>query len=280
MHVLSVRMKHFLLLFSLAFSVVSVRAGNDNIPIGARSSALANTSVTLSDVWSVHHNQGGMGFLRNAAAGTFFESRFMMPELALTGAVAAVPTSKGTFGISIRNFGYKLYSESKIGLAYGRSFGKNLGVGIQLNYQNARFAETYGAANIFTAEIGAVYKLSPELTIGAHLYNPAGSRLTREPLERLPGTMRLGLRYNFTERIFIAAETEKDSYSKAVLRAALEYQIVDVFVVRAGISGNPANSSFGFGLKLKKLTFDFAGSFHPNLGFTPQASLNWQFSKS
>ena len=272
-------MKQLLLPF-LIFSCLPVFAGNDNIPVGARSAALANSSVTLSDVWSVHHNQAGLGFMRSAAAGVYYESRFIMPELGLSAFSLVVPVKVGSFGLSIRNFGYRLYNESKIGLAYGRAFGDNLSIGIQINYQNVRFADAfYGSRSIFTAEIGAIYKLSKTFTIAAHLYNPTQSKLTDFDQDRLPSIMRLGLKYQLSKKVFLAAEAEKDLYNKVRLRSGIEYQAAEILFLRAGVSGNPLNSSFGFGLKLKKLLVDFAGTFHPTLGFTPQFSLTWLFKE-
>jgi len=272
-------MKHLSLIFLVFFSL-SVFAGNDNVPVGARSAGLANSSVTLSDVWSVHQNQAGLGFMRDAAAGVYYESRFMMPELGLSAFSLVVPIKVGAFGLSVRNFGFKSYNESKIGLAYGRAFGENLSIGIQLDYQNVRFADAYyGQRSIFTAEIGAIYKLSKAVTIAAHLYNPTQSKLTDYNGDRLPSVMRFGLRYQFSKRVFLASEAEKDLYNPVRLRAGIEYQAIDILYLRAGVSGSPLNTCFGFGLKLKKLMIDFAGTFHQVLGFTPQFSLNYQFGE-
>src|SRR5690606_7063333 len=118
---------------------------------------LANSAVTLTDVWSAHHNQAGLGFIRKAAVGVYYENRFFIPELGMSSAVVAIPLKQGALGISFRNFGYKLYQESKAGIGYGRTFGDNLSIGMQLNYHLVRFSEFYGSRALFTAEVGAIY---------------------------------------------------------------------------------------------------------------------------
>jgi len=271
-----IRMKQ-LFTYCLLLIILAVKAGNDDLPIGARSAGLANASVTLSDVWSVHHNQAGLGFLEKAGAGVYYENRFLIPELGLSAGVVAIPVKKGAFGLSIRNFGYQLYNESKIGLGYGRSFSDKLSIGMQLNFLNVRFADVYGARNAFTAEVGAIYKLNSNLTIAAHINNPTRTKLTELDADRLPTIIRFGLRYQFSKKVFLAGEAQKDTYNAAQLRFGLEYMASDIFFLRAGIATNPINSSFGFGLKLKKLMLDFAGTFHQVLGFTPQISLTYQF---
>jgi hypothetical protein len=257
----------------------NTQAGNDNIPIGARAAGLSNSAVTFSDVWSAHHNQAGLGFLKSASAGAYYESRFLLPELSMSGAVAALPLNnqKGTFGLSFRNFGYSLYSESKIGLAFGKAFGDNLSIGMQLNYQQVRIADVYGNKSVITAEVGMQYRISSKLFIGAHIYNPNRSKLTNLDQDRLPSVIRFGARYQFSEQLLLAVETEKDTYNPAIFRAGIEYLTGSVLFLRAGMGTNPFASSFGFGLKLKKLKIDFSGSFHRTLGFTPQTSLTYQF---
>jgi hypothetical protein len=275
-------MKKSLILFIFsALTCVSLKAGNDNLPIGARSAALSNTSVTLSDVWSAHHNQAGLGFLVNPSAGVYYESRYLLPELSLSGLVAALPLAnrKGTFGFSYRNFGYQLYSESKAGLAFSRAFSDDLSFGVQLNYQQIKIADVYGNRNVFTVEMGVQYRVAKDLMLGAHVFNPNRTKLTEINQDRLPAVMRLGLRYNFSKNLFLCAETEKDTYNPAVFRAGIEYLTASVLYLRAGFGTNPFASSFGFGLMLKNLKVDFAGSFHPVLGFTPQASLTYDFAR-
>lgn len=272
-------MKHLSAFIFLLLFFQNAFAGNDNLPFGARSAGLSNASVTLSDVWSAHHNQAGLGLIKKASAGVAYENRFLIPELGLSGAVLALPLTgnKGTFGLSIRKFGYSQYSESKIGLGFGRSFGDHLSIGMQLNYQNVQFASLYGSKSAFTVEVGAIYKLTSNLTIGAHVFNPSRTRLSELDQDRLPSVMRLGMRYQFSSRVFIALETEKDSYNKPVVKAGIEYLAGEILFLRAGVGTQPMSTSFGFGLKMKKLQLDMAGNFHPVLGFTPQAAISYQF---
>lgn len=271
-------MKNFYLFVFLTLAITTY-AGNDNTPIGARSAGLGHASVSISDVWSAHHNQAGLGFLRRPEAGVYYESRFLLPELGLSGAVFALPTSNGTFGFNVRTFGNELYSESKIGFSYARAFSDQLSIGMQLNYNNIRFAEFYGVRNTFTAEVGVQYRVTPQLTVAAHVYNPNRVKLADFNNERLPSIMRFGLGYQLSNKVLVVAEAEKDSYNKPIIKAGVEYLVSDNFYVRTGIASNPYLNSFGFGLNLKDLRIDFAGSFHRFLGFTPQLSLNYRFGQ-
>jgi hypothetical protein len=259
-----------LLLFPLA-----AFAGNENLPVGARSSALNHASVNLQDIWSIHHNQAGLAKLEKIGGGIYYESRFTMKELSLKGGVLAIPTKLGTFGVSVSSFGYKLYSESKFGLAYAMELSEFLRAGVQLNYHNTHLGEGYGNFNAFTGEIGIQADITPDLSLGAHVYNPTLTKMADYNDERIPTMLRLGAQYKIGEKVLLAAEANKNIYDKASFKAGLEYRVTEMLYLRGGVGTEPTLASFGFGLKMKKFFIDVASSYHSTLGFSPQVSLSY-----
>ena len=87
----------------------SVRASNDNYPVGSRAAAMSNVGVMCPDFWSVWHNQAGLGFYPHLSAGFHHENRFLIPEFALNAVGLTLPAAGGTFGISWSHFGSSLY---------------------------------------------------------------------------------------------------------------------------------------------------------------------------
>lgn len=273
-------MRHFLLL--ALFLVPSFLSATDNRHIGARSAGLGNASVTFSDLWSVHHNQAGLAFVERISFGLYYENRFLLPELGLKGGAAALPVGSGVFGLSVSSFGYSLYSESKYGLAYARKFGDNFSIGIQLDYLQTRIAENYGISKTLAAEIGVQGKLNENLSIGAHIFNINRAKIAEflvdsitDYTERAPTILRLGMDYKFSEKVFVAVETEKDMDQKAVMKVGVEYQVSELFYLRVGVSSNPFLSTFGFGVMFKEFRLDFATSYHSVLGYSPHISLSY-----
>lgn len=265
------------LLLVILFAPFTVFGSGENFHIGGRSAGLGHASVTLSDLWSVHHNQAGLGLLENAQAGFFYESRFMLSELSLKGAAAVIPTKSGTFGLSVSSFGYSLYGENKYGLAYGRKLNSKVSVGVQLNYHNIRIAENYGNKNTLSMEGGLLAQLTTKLSLGAHIYNPTRAKVSDYDNERLPTIYRFGMNYKFSDKVFIAAEAEKDVDHNAVFKVGVEYHVMEILYLRGGIATNPVYSSFGFGIELKQFKLDIASEFHQVLGHTPQLSLLYTF---
>ena len=276
------------ILFLILLTAGNLWCANTNQPIGGRSAGLGNASVTLNDFWSVHNNQAGLAGINMAAVGLYYENRFLVQELSLKAAVFVLPTKSGTFGINFNSFGYVNYNEMKVGLAYGKKFGKIFSAGVQLDYLRTHIAEDYGNKDAFTFEIGIRTELTKQLTIAAHVFNPIRVKIQNETDDRVPAILKLGISYSLSDKLLLALETEKDSDFKPLIRGGFEYKIVDMATVRIGYSTLPSTSgsddfsiasvySFGFGLNLRKFVIDLSSSWHQTLGWSPMVSFIYNF---
>lgn len=274
------KIRGVLILLTIIVNIQSTQAQVANDNVGARSAAMGGYSVTLSDIWSTNNNQAGLGFVTDLAGGIYYENRFLLKETSYKAGAFVLPVKTGALGLSITSFGYELYSQSKASLSYGQRFGDNFSMGVQLNYLNTSLSQDYGTKNAFTGAVGLIAKLSDELSIGVHVYNPTRSKLAEYDNERIPTIMKLGLDYRFSKKVMLGIETEKDIDFDAVVKAGLEYHATEMFYLRGGISTNPTQSSFGFGLQLKDFKLDLSTSFHQTLGMTPAISLIYKKSKS
>ena len=265
------------LLFCLFLLPILSFGGQDNGHYGGRSAGMGHSSLTLSDVWSTHHNQAGLGWLTSPTAGVFFQNKYLLKELNYMGFAYAHPIKAGTFGLSFTNFGSSLYGESKVGLGYGMKFSDKITGGVQLNYHNTRIANNYGSHSGITAELGMQAYLTDKFMLAVHLFNPTRSKLNEYNDERIPTVIRLGLNYQFSDKVLATMETEKDLLNNPVFRAGIEYKTNDMFHLRAGVGTNPTIASFGFGINLENIQIDVAASYHQTLGFAPELSMNYTF---
>lgn len=264
-----------LLLSVITFGVMA----QSNIHIGARSAGMAHASVTLSDVWSTHHNQAGLAWLKKPVAGVYYQNKFSISQLSNFGLAYAHPIKKGTFAIQWSNFGYKLYQENKVGFAYALQLSEKLSGGIQLDYLSTRLGGIYGSNAAFTAEAGLQAKLTNKLTLGAHIFNPSRTKLNDYNDEAIKTVMRLGLGYKLSEKVNLVVETEKDVDHVAALKSGIEYNANKKISFRGGVSTGPTIGAFGFGLNMEKYQLNIAATYHQTLGFSPEISFNYQFKK-
>lgn len=276
-------MKKYVFTLILFSSYLNSFSSNEITPQGARSSGLSGSSVTLFDVWSVFNNQAGLARVNSISAGLYYENRFLVKSLSAGSFAFALPTNNGTFGLSVYSFGTLGYRESKYGLAYGRSLGEKLNVGLQINYLSTVLPENYGKFSGVNAELGLQAKITDDLIIGAHIYNLNRMKLPtldEKIIEYVPTIFKLGLQYRISEKTIIASEVSKDIENKIIFRAGTEYSPNDILYLRIGIATNPSSYSFGFGYKMKSISLDISAAYHQILGFTPQIGFNWNLSSS
>jgi hypothetical protein len=263
-----------------AFSKENIFAVNDNYLSGARFSAMGNIGVMFSDLWSVSHNQAGLGFYNNLALGIHHENRFAIAEFSLNSAAFVLPTQTGTFGLSFSCFGYSSYHENKAGLAFGKSLYDWFSAGIQFDYLNTYVADETGNLNTMAIEAGFLIKPAKNLSIGVHIYNLTASHFRGLSVkEKIPVIFSLGAGYNFQDKLFIGIETVKDLEMKpATYKAGLEYMIKNFLYIRTGVIINGfITNSFGFGIAFKKIRADLAFSHQQIIGYTPHFSLQYLF---
>lgn len=253
-------------------------AGAQNLPTGSRQAGMGRTSVAITDFWNCQNNQAGIALMNKTSAGLYYESRFALNQLSSKSAAVVVPTGIGVLGATFNYFGYSLYNEMKIGLVYARAFGPYFRMGVQLDYLQTSLGMDYGSKGSVTFEIGVQSDVTEKLTLGAWVFNPIQVKLADYTDERIPAIFRFGLAWHFSDHFFATVEAEKNTaFRSIILRGGLEYGIKDRFFLRTGFSTQQEIFSMGFGFKIKFLKFDISAVMHESLGFSPQASLIFQF---
>lgn len=266
------------LLFIVVFFSGRLSASDTHIPSGSRSAAIGGSSLTYADLWSAFNNQAGLSKINGIAVGVTNEFRFMIPELNIRGLAVAMATKKqGVFALSLSYFGFSLYNEKKIGLAYARSFGDKFSAGLQFNYLGVHVDEGGKDKAAFTVEAGIRATLIKNLVIAAHVSNPTRAKLAEYNDERFPTVLKIGLGYTLSDKVIFSMESEKNLVEKNIIRAGVEYHIAKPLYIRTGVSTGPGLYSFGFGLVLNNFSIDASSTYHEVLGFSPQLSLAYIF---
>ncbi len=255
-----------------------IYAQNSSSPMaGARGLAMGDASIVFTDIHSIYSNQAGLAFMEGVGFSVGAEKRFLTSEINSYTAGFAYPTKAGTFGLSMNYYGFSGYNEQKIGLAYARKLSKKLSIGAQFDYLGYSIPE-YGNKALFTFELGIQAQLIENLVVAAHVFNPVRQEIVED--EKVPSVFKLGAGYLPFEKLTITGEFEKDIDMDMTFKMGIEYFLVDIFCLRAGVSTDPFLNSFGMGLKLKNgLMIDLASSYHHTLGFTPAISISFEMNK-
>ena len=253
-------------------------AGNDNPPLGARSSGMATASVVFTDIWASTNNQAGLGYIERPTAAVYYENRLNVKSLSLQAGAFAIPVQSTVIGFNYRYFGFSKYNESKFGLAVGKRLGEKFALGVQIDYFHTHFAGDYGNYGLLCGEIGLLCEPVEHLTVGAHLFNVTKSKQKVNLDEQAPVIMRFGAGYTIQEKATISIETEKNLKMDAIFKWGLEYSPISDLFLRCGMStGNLYQYSFGVGYGWKLMTVDISFSHHKFFGYSPHISLIAKF---
>ena len=246
--------------------------------IGARSNALGNATLSLTDVWSVYNNPGAFGALEHTAIGASYENRFLLKELSTQSLAAGYHTKNaGNFGIHFQQYGFSLYREMQAGFTYGMKFYDNFSGGVSLNYHRIALGENYGTRNTVSAALGMFYEMNDLLSFSMRINNINRAKLADAQDERLPTTFGLGLIYAFSDKAFWTVEAEKDLVNPLNVKSGIEVQAHEIFAVRFGVNSYPFQAAFGFGLKFGDFHLDMASMWHAQLGLSPSAGIHYEF---
>lgn len=270
-------MKHIFLLTGLLYSACIFSQGW--LPVGARSNSLANASVTIADVWAYHHNPGALAELKQASVGVSYENRFLLKEFQSQGIAYAQPLKVGVLSIGAQFYGYRQFRTQRIGAGYSLKLAERFFAGVQLNYQGLQLNENYGNRHSVTAEAGLQALLTDNWRLGVSVTNIGRAKLSEFQDERFMTNFRLGMSYLLSDKVLFLLEGSKTIVNKAKVKAAVEYQAVKNFYVRAGVSSAPVEFSFGLGYKWKVIALDAGSSYHQLLGWSPHFSLTYTANK-
>lgn len=273
-------MKKTFLFYAVLLFINGLNGQSLRKPIAAPYIGMGAYSIHHTDVFSFTSNQAALAQIKNISMGVFGERRFMLAATNMFSAVIALPTHQGNFGLQADYLGYKNYNESQIGIAYARSLGNSLDVGIKFNYYSFRIP-AYQSSSAVNFEIGAIAHLTERLHAGIHFYNPVGGKLSKTDNEKLSAVCKLGIGYEASDNFFISSEIIKAEDFPVNITAGVQYNFDKQFFARLGISSDNGSPFAGAGISWNNFRLDVSAAYHPQLGISPGLMLivNFQSEK-
>lgn len=262
----------------LLLSTLVVFGRSNIVPSGSKAAGMGNAFVSQYDVFSVYHNQAGLADIERTSVSFFYENQFLMKEMSVRAGLITFHTGSGNFAVQYNSFGPQQWSESNVGLAYSRYLSKKLSAGLQFNYFGTRLPEINRSVSTFSFELGAIYKLTSNTFLGAHVANPYAPNITTLTYnETIPWRVSLGGHTNFTKEFTLSYETEAIRGYIPTLKLGAQWEAAENIFLRGGFNTGPARFFAGFGYVSTFFTIDAAFSYHQLLGYTPSVSLIFSF---
>jgi hypothetical protein len=239
---------------------------------GTRQIALANSDLYSPNVFSIFNNPACLNKIPNPQAGIYYSpAPFEIQELSVACAAYCHPTQIGTFSFGSMVFGFDLYKETEIDVGYSRAINDCLDLGITFRYKNISI-KNYGSTGIVLINLGTTLELSNSLAVAFFLENMTHATLNNEP-NQLPIVMSIGLTSRYIQNFLLSAAVRKEIGFNPSVRFGIEYNFLENFSLRFGVSNEPDLYYCGIGILYKLFEFGYAVSSHPDLGLTHQLDL-------
>ena len=158
--------------------------------------------------------------------------------------------------LSAYKFGDELYGETQLGIGFSHKMGLAR-LGVKFNYHQINI-ETLGSTSGVSIDFGVVVELTPQLFIGATIFNLNQAKWSGQDRELIPVTYRSGISYKPVKQLIIASEVEKNTDNAMVFKSGINYIIKTKFILRTGINTNPVFGTYGCGFNSGKLNIDYA----------------------
>ncbi|HEX5002463.1 MAG TPA: hypothetical protein VFW78_08190 [Bacteroidia bacterium] len=243
-------------------------------PAGSQSLALAGATVTQSGLWSALNNPAGLSTIHSFGAGTYAESRFLIPGTLQKGCVTAFPVSSTTAALACSSFGNANFADQVFVCAMARTFGEKIQAGVRFEYHSLRFTSDYNTGSGVTASCGAIIKITGKSSLGISVVNPTRAKYNHSDV-RIPSQFKSGMKWDVSAAASCLFEIEKIPGVPPFFRAGTEYKPNPKFSFRAGVSNSFIPFSLGFSFLAGALSVDVATGYHQLLGITPSVSLSW-----
>lgn len=240
----------------------------------ARTSGLGYAATALTTTAGVHANPGANALRDRRRVSFYAREGFGLPALRYGSLSGTWPASWGVLSMGASTFGGEGYREVHYSLGYARKlqFGtsRHVYVGLMGRYYHTRI-EGYGGTGAMGLHLGLLVPVLPSLHFGAHATNVNGPSLVDG--EALPQTLSIGVQYRVNSRFLAVMDVFKDLAFPATVRAGLEVRPISMLALRAGITHSPTRFTGGIGLHVGRIDAHVAAEQHPELGWSPSASL-------
>lgn len=219
-----------------------------------------------------------MSGLDKNGVGFYTERKYFLPELNYHSLVTAVKTISGGMGFYLDYRGSPIYNESGISIAYGRSLGRTIQLGLQLNW-NAISIKDYGKEGIFTFSAGTVCQVTGSLWAGVRIEEKLEKGFGIGNAEKWPGNYSLCFYYEVSDKLSMGTEIGKWQQQPLQFITSCEYNPVKKIKLSGGISVPDATSLVGINYTLGALNLGVYTQHHMQLGISPGLSVSMYFKK-
>ncbi|MGF1670228.1 MAG: hypothetical protein ACFCU6_07255 [Balneolaceae bacterium] len=243
--------------------------------IGAKELAMGQAGVAIPESnWAIFSNPALIPDQHNQIS--LYALRYSgFSELTDLAAAASTNFSWGTTSIGLHRFGFDLFNETRLLLAYKNKF-EHFHYGVVLNYTRVEQGGGYGTGSALGFNLGLAAEILPDLWVAARATNINQPAFGNSD-EKLPRDLASGISYKPARILLLTFDVVKDVQFPVSVRSGFEIELVPDFFGRAGFSTEPVTYSLGFGYQPAFIGFNIAVQQHEVLGLSPGIDISIRF---
>lgn len=246
--------------------------------LSTRSAALAGADLSsFESVLSATANPAALtGLTAPALEVAYAPAPFELNELRTLSAGAAMQTPYGTASLSFQKYGFDLYSESQLQLAFAAQILDSLSAGLSVTGYSLAI-KGYGEDFTLLFSMGFCFPLERHLRFAFSFCNFTDASLGPGK-NKLPTSFHGGITYTFPELLKCSIALEKETGFETTIATGVTFSLTEYFELLCGYKVEPGIISAGIAVPYDRVTFCYAVQRHPELGFTHTGGISLRFS--
>ena len=244
--------------------------------LAARNIALGGAFLTQSDILSASQNITKLSSIQSFSIAASTSNQLLIKEAQYSLITVGLPLLKNILAFDLSTYGFSLYRELRLGVAYSINLSPQFSLGLKFNYHQLILGENLGNSSSFYPDIGSNYRFNEKLELAILFQNITLSKKNKNWQQVWPVVSTAGIKYEVNKLVHMYVESEIELEHDISFRYGIEYNFKTLLTLRAGISSRPATFSFGIGLVLKNFKVDLASSYHSIVGFSPAISILYE----
>ena len=260
------KVKIIFFLFFSSFSCSAFAIG-ELISTDARSFALGN----LHALSQSYINPAWYSFQTNSQLGISILNQFEMKELNTIHLYGNYPNKYLDAGLAFSHYGYEDYQINQIQTGISKKVLTGLSIGINFVYYQENSIWKEKANNQLSSDIGICYQLNESFELAFladHILHTFPDKLWN---------IHGGMTYKAVEGCSLLLEANYGAAKRFNLSFGIEYELAELFNLRAGVQTATKTPSFGIAYQWHQWKIDTGFALHPVLGVSSIIGLSYCF---
>jgi hypothetical protein len=269
----SYRMIYIIILVGCNFYVPEVNSAFDKKEVGASSFGIGNAAVAIDEfLFALYYNPAALSTANKFQMAFTVQNYFGISDLNAVDMTTCFSVAGHPLSFAINRFGDRKYQEIQFTAGSRFEIINNCAIGFSVQCYIIKITG-YGQTLAWGANLSVLYKLLPEISVGAlvtNLNQPAIS----EAREKLPQTMSIGFCYYPVSVLMVSFEIFQDTRFRQEYKVGCAYQVISFLTIRAGVEDQLDLYSYGLGIDMNWINVDYSLRTHSVLGVSHIATVS------